>query len=57
MFIKVQLFCEGHKNLHKLPSGFDVYYVNVKTRRKIAPIFLAFSEKLNFTLVFFMCCS
>ena len=37
---KVQLFWEGHKNLHN--------FVNVKTMRKIAQIFEAFSEKLNF---------
>ena len=30
------------------PHGFDVYQVNVKTKRKIAQIFVAFSEKLNF---------
>ena len=28
---------------------FDIYLVNVKTMRKIAQIFVAFSEKLNFT--------
>ena len=44
---KVQVFWEGHKNLH-----FDIYQVNVKTMRKIAQIFVAFSEKLNFTLLF-----
>ena len=31
-----------------LPHGFDIYLVNVKTMRKIAQIFVAFSEKLNF---------
>ena len=46
--IKVQLFWEGHKNLRNLPHGFDIYLVNVKTMRKIAQIFVAFSEKLNF---------
>jgi hypothetical protein len=44
---KVQLFWEGHKNLHNLPHGFDVYYVTFITTRKIAPIFVAFSEKMN----------
>ena len=34
-----------------LPYGFDVYKVNVKTMRQIAQIFVAFSEKLNFTIV------
>ena len=29
------------------PHGFDIYLVNIKTMRKIAPIFVAFSEKLN----------
>jgi hypothetical protein len=29
--------------------GFDVYQVIVKTIRMIAQIFVAFSEKLNFT--------
>ena len=28
--------------------GFEIYLVNVKTMRMIAPIFVAFSEKLNF---------
>ena len=45
---KVQLFWEGHKNLRNLPHGFDIYLVSVKTMRKIAQIFVAFSEKLNF---------
>jgi hypothetical protein len=35
-----------------LPHGFDVYFnnlkVDVKTMRKIALIFVAFSEKLTF---------
>ena len=46
--IKVQLFWEGHKNLLNLPHGLDVYKAIVKTLRKIAQIFVAFSEKLNF---------
>ena len=29
--------------------GFDIYIVNVKTMRNIVQIFVAFSEKLNFT--------
>ena len=49
--IKVQLFWEGHKNLHNLLHGFEIYLVNVKTMRKIAQIFVTFSEKLNFTPV------
>ena len=51
--IKVQLFWEGHKNLRNLPHGFDIYLVNVKTTRKIAEIFVAFSEKLNFKALVF----
>ena len=47
---KVQLFLEGHKNLHHPPYGFDIYLVNDKTIRKIAQMFVTFSEKLNFTL-------
>ena len=47
---KVQFFWEGHKNLRNLPHGFDIYLVNIKTMRKIAQIFVAFSEKLNFTI-------
>ena len=31
------------------PYGFEIYLVNVKTIRTIAQIFVAFSEKLNFT--------
>ena len=38
---KVQLFWEGHK----------ICLVNVKTMRKIAQIFVAFSEKLNFITI------
>ena len=44
---KVKLFLKGHKNT--LPYGFDIYLVNIKTIRKIAQMFVAFSEKLNFT--------
>ena len=47
--IKVQLLWEGHKSLWNHPHGLDIYLVNVQTMRKIAQIFLAFSEKLNFT--------
>ena len=36
-------------SLWTAPYDFDVYYVNVKTIRQIAQIFVAFSEKLNFT--------
>ena len=32
------------------PYGFEIYLVNVKTMRMIAQIFVAFSEKLNFTV-------
>ena len=45
---KVQLFWEGHKNVHNCPNGFEIYLVTVKTIRTIAHIFVAFSEKLNF---------
>ena len=47
-----QLFWEGQKNVRNFPHGFDIYLVNVKTMRKIAQIFVAFSEKLKFTEVF-----
>ena len=30
------------------PDGFDIYLVNVKIIRRMAQIFVAFSEKLNF---------
>ena len=46
---KAQFFLEGHKSLRNLPHGFDIYLVNIKTMRKIVQIFIAFSEKLNFT--------
>ena len=36
--------------MRNLPHGLDVYYVNVQTMSKIAQIFVAFSEKLNFML-------
>ena len=35
--------------MRDLPHGFGIYLVNNKTMRKIAQIFVAFSEKLNFT--------
>ena len=47
-YCKVHIFWEGHKNLRDPPYGFNIYLVNVKTIRKIAQMFLAFSEKLNF---------
>ena len=47
--IKVQFFWEGHKNVRNLPYGFEICWVKVKTMRTIAQIFVAFSEKLNFT--------
>ena len=34
--------------MRNLPHGFDIYLVTVKTMRKIAQIFVVFSEKLNF---------
>ena len=46
---KIQLFWEGHKNVRNRPYGFEIYLVNNKTIRTIAQIFVAFSEKLNFT--------
>ena len=52
--VKVQLFCEGHKNLCNLSHDFDVYWENVKNMWKIAQIFVAFSEKLNFKSVIFL---
>ena len=45
---KVQLFWEGHENVHNLPYGFKIYLVNVKTIRTILHIFVAFLEKLSF---------
>ena len=48
---KVQLFWEGHKNMRNRPYAFEIYLVNVKAMRTIAQIFVAFSEKLNFNLV------
>ena len=52
MYLKVQLFWESHKNLRNLPHGLDIHLV--KSMRKIAPIFVAFSEKLNFTFDFLL---
>ena len=46
----VQLFWEGHKNVRNCPYGFEIYLVNVKTMRAFAQLFVAFSEKLNFTV-------
>ena len=36
------------QKLRNLPYGFDIHLVNVKTIRRIAQNFVAFSEKLNF---------
>ena len=49
LLFKVQLFWEGHKNVGNRPYGFEIYLVKLKTMRMIAQIFVAFSEKLNFT--------
>ena len=38
--------------LRNLSHGFDFYLVNIKTMRKFAQIFMAFSTKLNFTGTF-----
>ena len=46
---KFSFFWVGHKNVYSLPYGFEIYLVNVKTMRTITQIFVAFSEKLNFT--------
>ena len=35
---KVQLFSEVHKNVRNHPYGFEIYLLNVKTRRTIAHI-------------------
>ena len=35
--------------MRNLPCGFCISLVNAKTMRKIVQIFVAFSEKLNFT--------
>ena len=48
-FSKVQLFWEDHKHVRNRPYGFEIYLVNDKTMRTIAQIFVAFSEKLNFS--------
>ena len=41
-------FSEMAKKLLNLPHGFHIHLVSVKAMRKIAQIFVAFSEKLNF---------
>ena len=49
MWVKVQLFWEGHKKVYSIVlTVFQIYLVNVKTIRTIAQIFVAFPEKLNF---------
>ena len=45
---KVRTFWEAHEIWKKLPHGLDVYYVNVQSMRKIAQIFVCFSESPNF---------
>ena len=46
--IKFSFSEKATKNLRNLPHGFDL--VGVKTMRKIAQIFVAISEKLNFNI-------
>ena len=43
-------FSEKASKMRNHPYGFDIYLVNVKTIRTTAQIFVAFSEKLNFTI-------
>ena len=45
---KVKFFWEGHTNLSNLPHGLDICLVTIQTMRKVAQIFVSFSEKLNF---------
>ena len=52
-FIKVQLFWEGHKSVRNHPHGFEIYLLNVKTKKTIAKNFVAFSEKVNFNAEIF----
>ena len=47
--LKVQLFWEGHKNLVQTSSRFWCYLVMSKPWGRLHQIFVAFSEKLNFT--------
>ena len=49
--IKVQFFWEGYKNVRNLPDGFEICLVKVKTMRTIAQIFVAFSEKVQDSLM------
>ena len=42
---KVQLLCEGHKNVRNRPYGFEIYLVNVKTIRTISQIFCGLLRK------------
>ena len=51
-FLKFSFSEKATKILRNLPHGFDIYLVNVKTMRKIAQIFVAFSEKPNFNSKF-----
>ena len=51
VYCKVQIFLEGRKNLRNLLHGFDIYLVNVKTMKKIAQIFMAFSKKLYYQVI------
>ena len=49
-FGKVGTFWEIHKIWKNLPHALDVYKVNVQSMRKIAQIFVCFSESPNFTI-------
>ena len=49
MVVKFSFSEKATKNVRNRPYGFEIYLVNVKTMRTIVQIFVAFSEKLNFT--------
>ena len=48
---KVQLFWEGHNNLHNILHGSEIYLVKVKIMKKIVHIFVTF----NWTLITWFC--
>ena len=51
MVVKFSFSEKATKNVRNRPYGFEIYLVYLKTMRTIAQIFVAFTEKLNFTAI------
>jgi hypothetical protein len=55
MFVKIAkvwTFREAHKIWKNLPHCLDVYSVNAQSMRKIAQIFVCFSESPKYSIIY-----